>query len=109
MAQNLGDTVISEHREGCMVRKLGQAIAAFDFLVVVESPNEISNENLSSLIEEDLSPLVVSLVSEPLKSVYNRLHEVRARSIRLDKLHECLSTLHEPEADLPHQSRSLVD
>ena len=66
MAQNLRHTVISKHRQSSLVcedRHVG-TIWNSD-LVIIVGADEISDEDLSSLIEEDLAALVDSLVSEP--------------------------------------------
>ena len=75
MTQDLRYTVISEHGQIVLVCKRRHVRLRQCALVIVIGTNKISYEDLRSLIKEDLTALVDSLVAESIKGVNNGFDE----------------------------------
>ena len=77
MTQDLGHSIVSKHCQFSLVHEIWHIIARIwtGTLIVIVSSDEVSDEDLSAFIEEYLSALVNSLVSEAFKGVSDCLNQ----------------------------------
>ena len=80
MSQNLRNSIICEDRQLLLVGELRKILNKLfkGGREVIVCSSEVSDENLCSFVEEDLTTLVDGLVSETLERVDNRLDKLWA-------------------------------
>lgn len=86
MSKYLWHSIISEHGQMLLTSKLLVLFLITQlFIQITKRANQISNQDLSSLIKEYLSTLVNSFIPEPIKVLYNQFNQQRSTIVTLLK------------------------
>ena len=91
MSQDLRHSVIGEHGQFFLVSEVWQIFAAACLAaisVVIVCTDKVCDEYLGTFVEENLSTLVDSLVSEALKGINDSFDKLWTRCVRFYKREE---------------------
>jgi len=89
VAQDLGHSVVREHRQLNLLFKLWHVSIGQSFLVVIVGADKVSHQDLRTLVEVDSALIICRVVSKAREIIDNSLDKQWAALVRSDEVLEC--------------------